>query len=203
MHSVRFGRTQRKMQSVKKLHKETKKTAMRIREEARTKTDLSVDIGRAKTNQKKYPTPPRSQKMRCRRKRRKQSRWKEERASIPPPPQPSFQQDLGQRNIKTHIAGAIAFRVKFNDPNECVAEWVFVWEADGKDILEDAVNASTAQNAWPVHMMRTGRYFQYTSCRWKTFRKHQKSRASKSCGLQNQAKINFATGAHGVDLFAK
>ena len=105
------------------------KTAARIREIGRSKTDLSVALNESKKQTKKVTqeapqseeeemdVAERQKKLASMVKKVKdeQVKWKEEKKNeLPPPPPPFFQEGMNSRGIKVRVAGNITFRGRFH-----------------------------------------------------------------------------------------
>ena len=103
------------------------KTAARIREMGRRKTDLSVELNEPRKQVKQATQESQQRKeegMDAAERQKKlanmvkkakveQGKWKEERSSAQPPPRPFFQEEMDSRGIKMRVAGNIAFRGRF------------------------------------------------------------------------------------------
>ena len=104
------------------------KTAARIRDIGRSKTDLSVELNEPKKQVKQANQETQQNKeeekdvvelqrklsIMVKRVKDEQVKWREEKESIhPPPPPPFFQEEMNLRGIKMRDAGNITFRDKF------------------------------------------------------------------------------------------
>ena len=106
------------------------KTAARICEIGRSKTDLSVALNESKKQAKKVTQEaPQSKEEEMdvaelqkklasmvKRVKDEQVKWKEEKkkSELPPPPPPFFQEEMNSRGIKVRVAGNITFRGRFH-----------------------------------------------------------------------------------------
>ena len=140
-----------------------------------------------------------------------QMKWKEERLLAQPPPPPLFQEEMDLRGIKTKVAGNIAFRGRFQSwlqdeyrySNRAPPQRWMDRSCKGENCStcakcprcrfglcmegrweKDFANAFIVTNAWPVEMIRIGKYFKLTRKQVKISLVRLKSKASSMCEVR-------------------